>query len=73
MAFEVRVLLPPDVDEPLVPRSLLRVELRLETVDLGVGAACALIVIRLPVADVCVARAAQQSAISILAFCRVRT
>jgi hypothetical protein len=62
VAFEFRVAFPPDVDQALVTGSLFRIQLRLEGVDLRVGASCRLVVIRLPVSDVCSARAKPVSA-----------
>ena len=49
---EVRVPLAPNVDESLVARAGVRVELAPEALDLDVGHAGRLVVVRLPVADV---------------------
>lgn len=53
VALLVSVSLSPDVDKPLMPGPFLRVELRLERIDLRICAARRLVVVRLPVADVC--------------------
>lgn len=54
MTLKLRVAFPPDVDEAVMAGSLWRIQLRLESIHLRVGASCRFVVVRLPVADICV-------------------
>lgn len=53
VSLELRIALPPDVHEPLVTGFFVGIQLSVECVDLRVCAAGGLVVVGLPVADVC--------------------